>query len=202
MPISKIFPLKIESISSGGDENDSGPTEIDPSEDYLTLKGVCFENNDAQLIDIHPNTRGLQFSDQQNGKVSLYNINNLSKYVCDAAYEGERSTPRNEWQDQLLIAIYLPAGKYRINFKYNWSGAWGFFGNAVFQAQVLIDGAQVDYHSEATYSTDNGTSIPVEGFIYQVLSEGSHTFKVQFRAGVQGKKVTIKNTRMEIWRVG
>lgn len=44
--VDKIKPLKIESASLGGTQNDWGPTEANPTEDYAAIKGVAFENSD------------------------------------------------------------------------------------------------------------------------------------------------------------
>lgn len=46
----KVKPLKIESSSSGGTENNIFPTETDPSEDYLSCKGIAFNGSDSYLF--------------------------------------------------------------------------------------------------------------------------------------------------------
>ena len=48
--VDKIKPLKIESASTGGTEDDMFPHESDPTEDYLAAKGVAFENLDTTRI--------------------------------------------------------------------------------------------------------------------------------------------------------
>ena len=49
--VDKIKPLKLESSSTGGTENDWGPTEADPLEDYAGIKGIAFENDDNFRIE-------------------------------------------------------------------------------------------------------------------------------------------------------
>lgn len=49
--VDKVKPLKFESSTSGGTENDVFQTETDPQEDYLAAKGLAFENLDTFLID-------------------------------------------------------------------------------------------------------------------------------------------------------
>lgn len=51
MAVDKIKPLKLENIALGGTEDDVFPTEANPNEDYVTAKGVSFENSDGHLID-------------------------------------------------------------------------------------------------------------------------------------------------------
>lgn len=48
MPVDKVKPLKFEDASSGS-EMDFLPTETDPTEDYISAKGLAFENTDTFL---------------------------------------------------------------------------------------------------------------------------------------------------------
>ena len=48
--VDKVKPLKIEDTSSGT-ELDYLPREADPSEDYLSSKGLAFENLDTHLAE-------------------------------------------------------------------------------------------------------------------------------------------------------
>lgn len=49
--VDKIKPLKLESSATGGTENDFGPSEADPTEDYVATKGIAFEGLDAFRIE-------------------------------------------------------------------------------------------------------------------------------------------------------
>lgn len=49
--VDKIKPLKMEDANDGGTEVDLGPTEVDPTEDYLSTKGLAFENSDVYRIE-------------------------------------------------------------------------------------------------------------------------------------------------------
>lgn len=40
MSIDKVQPLKIEGVSTGGDDEDQFPTELDPQEDHVELAGI------------------------------------------------------------------------------------------------------------------------------------------------------------------
>lgn len=51
MAVDKVKPLKIESSSTGGTEDNMFPHESDPAEDYLAAKGVAFENLDTHLAE-------------------------------------------------------------------------------------------------------------------------------------------------------
>lgn len=60
--VDKVKPLKVESISSGGGQNDEFPTETSPTQDYLAAKGIAFESNDNRLIDLD-GSGNMQFKD-------------------------------------------------------------------------------------------------------------------------------------------
>ena len=65
MAVPKVCPLKIETLTKGNDL-DFGPTEADPTEDYLASKGIALENSDALLIDVSGGTE-IQFTDTVSG---------------------------------------------------------------------------------------------------------------------------------------
>jgi hypothetical protein len=48
--VDKVKPLKLEDTTSGGELN-MLPHEADPSEDYVSVKGVAFENLDTHLAE-------------------------------------------------------------------------------------------------------------------------------------------------------
>lgn len=58
----KIKPLKIESPSNGGTQTDYLPTESNPSQDYVSAKGIAFEHNDNRTIDLD-GSGNIQFKD-------------------------------------------------------------------------------------------------------------------------------------------
>lgn len=58
----KVKPLKIEETTNGG-ENNFGPTETDPTEDYLAAKGIALENSDNTTIS--GNSGVMEFKDSE-----------------------------------------------------------------------------------------------------------------------------------------
>lgn len=50
--VDKVKPLKIENAGTGGAETDVYPTEADPTEDYLSAKGISFGGSDDFLHEI------------------------------------------------------------------------------------------------------------------------------------------------------
>jgi prolipoprotein diacylglyceryltransferase len=41
--LDRVKPLKLESVDTGGDEDDQFPTSMDPHEDYIELRGLVFD---------------------------------------------------------------------------------------------------------------------------------------------------------------
>lgn len=50
--VDKVKPLKYESPSTGGVETDIFPTETDPTEDYLSAKGISLEHSDNTRLEV------------------------------------------------------------------------------------------------------------------------------------------------------
>ena len=48
--VDKVKPLKLENSATGGTENNVFPTETDPTEDYVSAKGIALENSDNTTI--------------------------------------------------------------------------------------------------------------------------------------------------------
>ena len=69
--VDKVKPLKIEDTTNGSSLN-FAPKEADPFQDYLTAKGISFENNDLLLIDTLLNE--IQFTDSVNGTKLLSDL--------------------------------------------------------------------------------------------------------------------------------
>lgn len=51
MAVDKVKALKIENASTGGTQTDPFPTETNPTQDYLSAKGISFEGLDTFLTD-------------------------------------------------------------------------------------------------------------------------------------------------------
>lgn len=49
--LDKVRPLKLESVATGGDDDDTFPTATDPSEDYIACKGIVFEDDNSTIIE-------------------------------------------------------------------------------------------------------------------------------------------------------
>ena len=58
----KVHPLKIESIASGGGQNDEFPTEANDLADYQDIKGIVFSGDDNKSIDTD-GSGNIQFQD-------------------------------------------------------------------------------------------------------------------------------------------
>jgi len=59
--VDKIKPLKLESPTGGGTESDTFPTEVDPTEDFLSAKGVAFDG--GETVHIWSSNNEIRFKD-------------------------------------------------------------------------------------------------------------------------------------------
>jgi hypothetical protein len=51
MAVDKVKCLKIESPAGGGTQYDPFPTELNPTQDYSSMKGICFNHDDNFLLE-------------------------------------------------------------------------------------------------------------------------------------------------------
>jgi hypothetical protein len=77
--VDKVKPLKLESPSLGGTEADPFPTEVDPAEDYITSKGLSFENSDVYLAEKLGDV--LSFKKPDFSQKVTYNVNGTINFV-------------------------------------------------------------------------------------------------------------------------
>lgn len=87
--VDRVKPLKNEE-STNGTEIDFGPTETDPSEDYLAAKGLALENSDLLLIDAAGNE--IQFTDPTNGTKKVSDLLDAEQEDFDPQATGLVST--------------------------------------------------------------------------------------------------------------
>ena len=76
--VDKIKPLKIENSSTGGTEIDPFPREANPTQDYISTKGLAIEGLDDIRIDLENNQAG--YSDfNSNGFIPFNKFNEVNE---------------------------------------------------------------------------------------------------------------------------
>lgn len=109
----------------------------------------------------------------------------------------------------------VPAGTYRLGWSYNWNNNQK---GKSFYSRILVDGTSIGNQNATTLQMertkyDSGVSYPdgssssvrqaflSSGFEYLTFeSSGSHSIQLQV-CHETGKKVTIWNAKVELWRV-
>lgn len=81
MPIDKVKPLKIEETGNGT-ELDMDPTEMNPTEDYASVKGISIENSDNLLVD--SDGTEIQFTDTVSGTKKVSDLLDAEQEDFDA----------------------------------------------------------------------------------------------------------------------
>lgn len=210
----KVRPLKIENPATGGTETNPFPTELDPLEDYVSSKGLSFEDSDTTFIDstsgnvrigsgsavfTFPGTNGIvQDVLSNDGSGSLSWKAPVAQYQY-AESLGISSTTATTFQTKVTLTTpSIPAGTYRIGWVYAVSHSTA---NRRSEQRITIDGTQV-YIVDPELSR-TGDNWPGSGF-HQVVfaSTASHTIQLEYRRqSVTSFTVSIKEGRLEIWRV-
>jgi len=76
----KVRPLKIENLTQGSQDDNGYPTELNPAEDYVSCKGISFEDSDTHAIDKDPITGEVRFLDEYSGQVLLSDLQSRNKF--------------------------------------------------------------------------------------------------------------------------
>ncbi len=89
----KVRPLKMESVITGGGQEDGGyPTETNPTQDYLSAKGIAFEGSDSRLVDL-TSSGSIQFTDvQETVPVTVRLLRTAANNIFDNSTNGFVST--------------------------------------------------------------------------------------------------------------
>jgi hypothetical protein len=66
--IDRVQPLKLEDPSTGGDQTDQFPTELDPSEDYVECAGLVIDDatHRDESTTIYRDGNDMRFTDTNN----------------------------------------------------------------------------------------------------------------------------------------
>lgn len=84
--VDKVRPLKIEKSTDGGGDVDPFPTELDPVEDYVSVKGVSFAASDIEKLDLSAssNITGPMIAAQVQQKVL---VDEVKPYIVEAFHQ-------------------------------------------------------------------------------------------------------------------
>jgi len=115
-----------------------------------------------------------------------------------AVSEAQSSTNSTTPIRKLRLAITeLPIGTYRIGWYYEWASS---SGSSDFRARIqLNDTDDLMYHSQEAKDSGTDQNIPVCGYAYKDLTEGSHNIDLDFWH--ERYTAYIQSARLEIWRV-
>lgn len=95
MAIDKIKILKIETSDNGTQEDAPYYTEADPSEDYVAIKGVAFENSSNHLIKIKDNE--IAIKDTINNEKKITQIEMISRALVIGNSQSETIASDDKW---------------------------------------------------------------------------------------------------------
>jgi len=127
-------------------------------------------------------------------------INTLASSEFETSSESESTTTSTDWQQKLRLELTdLVAGKYRIDWYYEWAYS---HGNFQFRSRVQIDDTDTYMEQEvrptpaSTYKYRDAT-----GFAYVNLTGGSHHIDLDYCSSKRGKTSYIRRARIALRRV-
>lgn len=152
--VDKVRPFKREN-STTGTENDKFQTEVDPNEDYLSAKGVSFEESDDHLIDTDE-SGNIRFKDSHHTEgILLKDIVGFRHQSPQFQFIGQLA-----WSDQYLYNHCHSGGEIRRSgdasngYRYsNSSPTTCAFNGTVVQAACSITGVAQSEGSPAATVT-------------------------------------------------
>jgi len=111
------------------------------------------------------------------------------------------TTTSTSWTTYLILATsIIPAGIYRIGFRYNWyytSITTNYLGRL-----FLDNTTEIYFHREEPEDAATTQRMNESGFVYVKFdSEATHTIAMQFASGSAGTTAATTSCDLEIWRV-
>lgn len=157
----KVKPLKIEDTIDGSQDDQGYPTQLDPSEDYVAVKGVAFENQDTHLIDVIDNE--IAFTDPVNSQVKLSQpLNDITKLRKNQAYVALQTATASAQNLNPELSFFVDSfnnedliDSSSTNYDVNYSEGY----------VELIQGGTLNYTETTKSEFDEGTFTNTETFI-------------------------------------
>jgi hypothetical protein len=96
-----------------------------------------------------------------------------------------------------LTASGVQAGNYRIDYYSEWLHSKT---STTFGYKVDVDDTTIIH--ETSFTPANSTSwYTISGFDYYTLTSGTHTFDIEFLSSSTGSTSSIRNAKIEVWRI-
>lgn len=123
----------------------------------------------------------------------------FDKYTNQISADTESSTSSTNFKNKLTLNTnYIPAGKYRVGWSYEWLSPM----KTTCDTKILLDDEiELPNKIQDTESNDNSAWLTTSSFEYRDLSEGTHKLEIFYRTSKKNKAIKIRNARIELWRV-
>lgn len=128
----------------------------------------------------------------------MYTI--LGSNEFETASENISTTTSTSWRQKLRLELSdLEAGKYRIDWYYEWAYS---NGNFQFRSRVQIDDTDTYMEQEVRPTPANADKYRnSSGFAYMDLTSGSHNIDLDYCSSKNGKTAYIRRARISARRV-
>jgi len=117
---------------------------------------------------------------------------------------GLSTTTSSDWQDKITLNTpWLDAGTYRVAVVYQW-----YYTNITtdFEARVVLDLGesgenQIFIHRQEPKDAGTDQRLTLDYFREKILTEGKHSFTLQWKSGNESATAGIRNARLEVYEV-
>jgi hypothetical protein len=175
---------------------------------------VIFGTDDDAYVEWDQNANQLVISTVVSGVTPTQSSHLTTKYYVDTAMSGvqtifgsnyfvaedatQTDTTSTSYALKLrLTASGMQAGNYRIDYYSEWLHSKTA---TTFGYKVEVDDTTIIH--ETAFSPANASSwYSISGFDYYTLTSGTHTFDIEFLSSSTTSTSSIKNARIEVWRI-
>ncbi|ARR74925.1 hypothetical protein SAGO17_0005 [Mimivirus AB-566-O17] len=161
----------------------------------IKLQSVILDGNNLRVAPLGTSISILRLEPLTVGEQGLVIFGTELNYVESTSTTSTNST--NYVQKIRLVTDNIPSGIYRVGFYYIWTID---NTNQDFSSRIQIDDSLVIH--ETTESTQRSNQdIATSGFSHISLTLGVHTIDLDFKVASTNTSASIKEARIEIWRL-
>ena len=181
--------------STGTQQSFIGATIQLAANSIMKLQGIIFDGNNIEVANYGTGISVMRLEPLNVGQQGLVIFGTELNYV-----ESTSTTSTNSLtyvQKIRLTTDNIPSGTYRIGFYYIWTID---NTNQDFTSRVQVDDS-LDIHESTESIHRSNQDIATSGFSHVSLSLGVHTIDLDFKVDSGTTNASIKDARIEIWRL-
>jgi hypothetical protein len=184
-----IFPA-VGVKGDKGEKGDSGAGSTIIVQD----NGVTISGSPTEVVSF----KACEIDDTVSGTATI--LPKFGSWYSYTIEDSQTDTTSTSWQQKARVSVNgVPTGYYRFAWYYEWQYS---STSRDFQAQVQVnDTSTVASHRQEPQDRGSDQWAPASGFYYVYLEEGNHYVDLDFRSSNSSDTASIRNARLEFWRL-